>query len=254
MKNKKLILTMTTLVLATTLAGCSTSVSVDTPQTANVSTAATETATLTADTQETYITVDEEASSAASDNTVSYAEGIPNDNNTNTDYVIPEEEELAVSYEYKIDEATNREYAVICCEGTKGTYWEYETAKLEIGQASGIEQLSSPSGAVYINEGGTIKAINAIDGHILWENSDYQGSGSVSTVDENGILYIAGYESPALLVINKEGKTLHKTEAFGDYFWPYEMTITDNILTIKFDSETDASVNVDIRDYSYSIQ
>ena len=95
--------------------------------------------------------------------------------------------------------------------------------------------------------------MNIEDGRVLWQNSDFQGSGSVSALDEEGNLYVAGYEAPALIILDTNGNTLCKVVQFADYFWPYEMDIEDNMLTILFDSADNAKVTMDIRDYSYTV-
>ena len=168
-------------------------------------------------------------------------------------YALPGEEEFAYSFELHYDESTCQEYATIVCYGDKGAYWEYETDKYEVAQYERLELLESTAFCIYLNEGGTITALNIEDGRVLWQNSDYKGSGSVSTLDEEGNLYVAGYEAPALMILDPNGNTLCKVEQFADYYWPYEMDIEDNMLTILFDSADSAKVAMDIRDYSYTI-
>lgn len=168
-------------------------------------------------------------------------------------FALPEEEELAYSFNLKTDENTYQEYATIICQGDRGTYWEYETGKFEVGQCSSVELISSTASCIYINEGGTITAINLTDGKVLWRNSDYQGSGTVSELDEDGNLYLAGYFSPALLILDPNGNTVIKVDEFADYFWPYEMNIENNQLTIKYDCNDNAKVTMDITDHSYTI-
>ena len=168
-------------------------------------------------------------------------------------FALPEEEELAYSFHLKTDENTYQEYATIICQGDQGTYWEYETGKFEVGQCSSVEPIASTASCIYINEGGTVTAINLTDGKVLWKNSDYQGAGTVSELDEDGNLYLAGYFSPALVILDPNGNTLLKVDEFADYFWPYEMTIENNQLTIKYDCDDNAKVTMDITDHSYTI-
>lgn len=168
-------------------------------------------------------------------------------------YVLLDNQEYAYLFELKYDETSYEEYATIVCQGMDGTYWTYETEKYEVGQYARVELLESTVNSININDGGTIVSLDITDGHILWENSDYQGSGSVCTMDENDNLYVAGTESPDLLVVDKNGKTLHRVGAFGDYFWPYAMSIENDTLTILFDCDDNAMVTVNINDYSYTI-
>lgn len=217
--------------------------------------------------QQTIITSEQQPSTNTNQQTAYVTESQPTVNPgnaaqnedifTNVDedwnYVLTEEEELAYHFEIKVDEVTYQEYARIICKGDKGTYWEYETGKFEVAQSAMVEHIAcSPcANCIYINEGGTITALNLTDGRILWQNSDYQGSGSISAFDEKDNIYIAGYDSPGLIVIDANGNTLHKVQQFEDYFWPYEMYLEDDTLTIVFDSEDNAQITMDIRDYSY---
>jgi len=219
--------------------------------------------------QQALASAEQQATTNTSQQTAYVAESQPNVNIgnaaqnedifTNVDedwnYVLTEEEELAYHFEIKVDEVTYQEYARIICKGDKGTYWEYETGKFEVAQSAMVEHIAcSPcANCIYINEGGTITALNLNDGRILWQNNDYQGSGSISAFDEKDNIYIAGYDSPGLIVIDVNGNTLHKVQQFEDYFWPYEMYLEGDTLTILFDSEDNAKITMDIRDYSYKV-
>ncbi|MBQ3517144.1 MAG: hypothetical protein IJA29_07955 [Lachnospiraceae bacterium] len=171
----------------------------------------------------------------------------------NWNYVLTQDEEFAYLFEVKYDETTAKEYATIICQGENGENWTYETDKYDIGQCCALEILESPVNVIYLNEGGTITALNIYDGKVLWQNSEYQGSGTVCTMDEQDNLYVAGFDSPSLMIIDPNGQTLLRVPQFAEYFWPYEMSIEDNMLTILFDSEENAKVVMDIRDYSYNI-
>ena len=96
-------------------------------------------------------------------------------------------------------------------------------------------------------------ALNMADGKVLWQNSEYQGSGSIGAMDEKDNLYVTAYEGPALMIIDPNGNTLCMVEQFADYFWPYDMYIEDDMLYISFDSADDAMVIMDTKDFSYSI-
>ena len=174
--------------------------------------------------------------------------------NEDWNYVLTSDEEFAYLFEVKYDETTSKEYATIICQGEKGAYWTYETDKYDVGQCCSLEILESPVNVIYLNEGGIITALNIYDGKVLWQNSEYMGSSSVCTMDEQDNLYVAGFDSPSLMIIDPNGQTLVRVPQFAEYFWPYEMSIEDNMLTILFDSEENAKVVMDIRDYSYTIE
>lgn len=264
MKRTKMILSVAAMIGAVSLAGCSAKVTIGEDETTgttsiNIETDATEN---TANQTKKENTENKQDTSSAEENTHTddFVMEPTTDWSTSLDgekewnFALPAEEELAYSFNLKTDESTYREYATIICEGEQGTYWEYETDQFEVGQCSSVELIASTASCIYINEGGTITAINLTDGKVLWRNSDYQGSGTVSEMDEDGNLYLAGYFSPALLILDPNGSTIIKVDEFADYFWPYEMTIDGNQLTIKYDCDDNAKVTMDIRDHSYTIE
>ncbi len=162
-------------------------------------------------------------------------------------------ETFEISFDYQIKEDTGEEYGILRATGSQGTFWSYETIKCELGECSQIEELGSPDGMVYLNEGGTIVALETATGNILWANTDYQGGGTICNVDEKGYVYLASHDGPALMIIDSNGNTVHRADSYGDYFWPYCIILDENKLTIGFDSEENASVTVNLTDYSYTI-
>ena len=273
MKRTKMILTIAAMIGAVSLTGCSTKVTIDSGDTngttsIQIETDATE--STTAPTQKEALTNNQSTTENKTISTMTnesqteifteeFTMEPTTDWNTALDadkewnFALPAEEELAYSFNLKTDDSTYQEYATIICQGDQGTYWEYETAKYEVAQCSSVELIAATASCIYINEGGTITAINLTDGKVLWRNSDYQGSGTVSEMDEDGNLYLAGYYSPALLILDPNGNTLLKVDEFADYFWPYEMSIEGNQLTIKYDCDDNAKVTMNITDHSYTI-
>lgn len=273
MKRTKLIVTMAAMIGAVSLTGCSAKVTIDNSDatgatTIKVETEATESTAVASKKENATSNQNTSEEKFASTSTTSKQENASADDfimepvtdwSTALDaekewyFALPGAEELAYSFNYQIDETTYQEYATIICQGEKGTYWEYETAKFEVAQCSMVEHLATTANCIYINEGGTVTALNLTDGNILWRNSDYQGSGTLCELDEEGNLYLAGYDSPALVIIDPNGNTLLEVDQFAEYFWPYEMSITGNQLTIMYDCEDNAKVTMDITDHSYTI-
>jgi hypothetical protein len=263
MKKSKIILTMATMASMLALMGCNTEISLKDSQGQETSTIVIETSM--EENTESNIVVNNATQNSDENSHENYAGEIQTDSqqgevadiftevNEDWNYVLTPDEEFAYLFEVKYDESTSKEYATIVCQGEKGEYWTYETDKYEVGQCSSLEILESPVNVIYLNEGGTIKALNISDGKILWQNSEYCGSGTVCTMDEDDNLYVAGFDSPSLMIIDPNGQTLLRVPQFAEYFWPYDMYIEDNMLTILFDSEENAKVVMDIRDYSYTI-
>ena len=263
MKRTKMILTLAAMIGAVSLTGCSAKVTIDDGETTgttsiNIETNAT-TNTATQVKKESTESKQDTSSVKENSNAEEFVMTPTTDWSTTLDadkewhFALPAEEELAYSFNLKTDENTYQEYATIICQGEKGIYWVYETDRFEVAQCSNVELIASTASCIYINEGGTITAINLTDGKVLWRNSDYQGGGTVSEMDDDGNLYLAGYFSPALLILDPNGNTVLKVDEFADYYWPYEMTIDGNQLTIEYDCDDNAKVTMDITDHSYTI-
>ncbi|MBE5866166.1 MAG: hypothetical protein E7292_08145 [Lachnospiraceae bacterium] len=240
MKKTNVTFTMATIICMAALTGCSANVTVETP-TASAGTIAVTSSSSEA-VSEPYV-----APSEAENKEESKVE----DKEESTQTVA---EEFAISFDYKIDESTGKEYAIVSGMGDRGSCWTYETGKFDVGQCNSVEYLSSPAGRVYVNEGGTIVALDAYDGSVIWENSTYQGSGSVSTVDMNDNLYLSSYFDSTLLVIDKDGNVVQNLACYGDYFWPACMAFDqEDMLVITFDCDENASVTVNPKDFTYTI-
>ncbi len=168
-------------------------------------------------------------------------------------YIFLEDEELAYSFELTTDETDYLTYGTLVCQGSNGTYWEYKTGKHELGQNYTVELLYEAEKTLYVNDGGTIVALDARDGHVIWKNADYQGGGSTTIMDDDGNLYVAGYEFPALIIIDSNGNTKIFVEQFADYYWTRSLVMEDNILSIYYEGREDAKVEMNLSDYSYMI-
>lgn len=248
MKNKKitkLILTLATVSCMAALTGCNAEITLDSesnsPGTITIETTLSETPesqnVITANTNNYTVT--------QSNQTIASQDQSTQQNSAAETY--------NVNFDYRTEESTGCEYAVVTVTDSKGTSWSYQTSKVMMGQVSAVELLSSPANMTYINEGDTIVALDNKTGNTAWINSDYNGAGTLSLLDNNGNLYVSGGQGPALVIIDAQGNTLVKVDEFADYFWPSDMTLEGNMLTITFDCDDNASITMDIRDYSYEI-
>ncbi len=168
-------------------------------------------------------------------------------------FILQGDEELAFTFNLTTDETDYKTYGTLLCVGNKETKWEYTTGKYELGQNYNLEVITNTDRVIYVNDGGTIVALDAKDGHVIWKNSDYQGAGSTATIDDNGNLYVAGYECPSLIVVDPSGNTVIYVEQFADYYWTRDMYIEDDMLHIYYEGVEGAGVIMDITDYSYTI-
>ena len=110
----------------------------------------------------------------------------------------------------------NKEYEdgilIITRKDENDIIWTYRTEKGKINYPATVEFLDIIKDKIYINEAGTIKALDKETGKIIWQNSDFGGFSASFCFDSKGSLYIVGENGPALCIIDKNGKTLKKIE------------------------------------------
>lgn len=138
--------------------------------------------------------------------------------------------------------------------------WSYQTGEYELAQYAALDEIGVYGSTFYFVEAGTVTALNLKDGSILWKNEGFEGSPSAHTFDENGTLYLCGYLSPDLYVIDESGKTVHETVTFDDaYFWPSDITVDGKYARISMDAhpdqikDEDSVIVVDLSDYTYKL-
>lgn len=160
----------------------------------------------------------------------------------------------AIDFTYITDDVNYRECAIVTGTREDGSGWEYKTSPCEIGQYCRQEWIASPGKMICINEGGYIVALNDTTGDVLWRNSEYVGGGTFSAVDENGRIYVASDDGQALVVIDNNGETIISVDQFADYTMISNMYFEGNNLIITYDCADNAAVEMDITDFSYTIQ
>lgn len=138
--------------------------------------------------------------------------------------------------------------------------WSYQLGEYELAQCSAFAGIGVYGSTFYFVEAGMVTALNLKDGSVRWKNEGFEGSPSAHTFDGNGTLYLCGYLSPDLYVIDANGKTTHETATFDDaYFWPSDITLDGNYARIHMDAhpdqikDEDSVIVVDLSDYSYKL-
>ncbi len=102
------------------------------------------------------------------------------------------------------------------------TIWSFKTRGLKLGEISQYEQqelIHIGKNRVYVNDCGTIKALNKQTGSVIWENKDYGGACSLYYFDDYDTLYLVGSDGPSLCVIDFNGKTKKKMTSLPDEFY-----------------------------------
>lgn len=130
--------------------------------------------------------------------------------------------------------------------------WEYVTPDSMIAQCESLEYLGMKNGLVYVNESCLIdeeerrngiyeerwrlRALNASDGTVAWDNTDYSGTGSSCAFDDAGNIYLAGYFGPDCIKIDRSGKTAWIVPCVDeDLYWAYDIALENDVLTITYE-------------------
>ena len=173
-------------------------------------------------------------------------------------YEVKEAKVTQITHNYKTLEDSKHYLVLTALDENKNTVWTYETDKDYAGQYETIEYLAENNDIIYLNELGTIVATSKNTGKVIWKNAEYKGSESNFDFDEEGYLYICGYISPRLFVVNPEGKTvakINKGSELPEFPWQTGLEITDGyMLSLRFpaleidDQEVENEIVIDIRD------
>jgi len=160
---------------------------------------------------------------------------------------------MVYNYIYNDDEYCTYNMTLQALDESGTVIWEYTTPKSFVGQCESLEYLGISNGLVYINESGLpdfdnvtengfanvnshLLALNASDGSVAWYNTDYTGTGTSVTFDDEGNIYLAGYFGPDCIKIDKNGKTVWWIPSVDpDLYWAYELCLENNTVKITFE-------------------
>lgn len=139
------------------------------------------------------------------------------------------------------------EYAMISGVDASGELvWSTMTMVYEVSQLNQVTGIGLWNDRYYYAEGGAVVALSRETGAILWENPDFNGSPAngdrACMILEDGTLYVTGYFGPDFMAIDKDGNTLvHLGTVHGDYYWPYELNLEGDLLTITMEGGPEGS-------------
>ncbi|MCD8115652.1 MAG: DUF5067 domain-containing protein [Oscillospiraceae bacterium] len=121
------------------------------------------------------------------------------------------------------------EYAVITALSADGNIvWEYQTSQYERADLDRVSEIGWREDAYYFVEDGSVIAIDALSGEILWKNADFGGSGTGVAFGENAIV-LCGQYGPDFYAVSYEGETIYRIEQFyEEYYWACEVELQDN--------------------------
>jgi len=145
-----------------------------------------------------------------------------NEQTQTSDLILPSE----YTFESEMTEDASYKDHIKAYDENNELLWEFVSKEITVGQYDNSTFIGERENGLYYVGDGVLFCIDKYTGEVLWKSEEDKNLGaSCSYVfDENDNLYICGYESPALAVISKEGKTLKYFEQFTneesrDYFW-----------------------------------
>ena len=118
--------------------------------------------------------------------------------------------------------------------------WTYVTPSYSMAQLSRITPIGLYQDRYYLIEDGTVVALDLLTGNVLFENPDFRGSPAPEAmlIDDFGYLYLSGYDSPLLFIMDPEGHTVRRiTDYDTDYCMPFRLTMEGDTLTIHMESD-----------------
>lgn len=149
-------------------------------------------------------------------------------------------------------------YAAISAYDKSGNIlWNYETPEYEPTELPRVSEIGRKDKNYYFIQDGTVVALNAKTGKKVWENSDFDGSGTGIALGEDAI-YLCGYYGPDFYAISYDGKTLTRIDHFDkNYFWASKIEILGEQAAVYLYGGTGDDTQpkvfyVDLNNYQYS--
>lgn len=147
--------------------------------------------------------------------------------------------EFVHSLENAMESATVTKY-----DENGGIVWQYVAGSYEAAQCDRVSELGLCGERYFLVEDGSVLALDAGTGTIVWENTDFAGVGTEKgyAFGSDGTLYISGYLGPDLFIADREGKTLYRKDMFdSNIVWPYEMELDEESGCVKIHFESNAN-------------
>ena len=148
-------------------------------------------------------------------------------------------------------------YGKVCAFDEKDkVLWEYETPEYEPTELARVGEIGWREDAYYLVQDGSVVALDAGTGEVLWENDEFQGAGFSSTFGRDSI-YLCGYYGPDFYEISYDGETLKKIQQFDEqYFWACGLEDHGEQVVVTMDggSETGEAVQVEVDKESYEYE
>lgn len=167
-----------------------------------------------------------------------------------TETPIPETTEapapqVNVVYEYKTSDS--QEYATLTGFDPDGNVvWSWDTDRCEVAQLERVSDIGQWQDRYYYVDDGTVVAVDAASGKILWRNGDFDGSPAgldATLIDKDGTVYLCGFFGPDFFAVDASGNTLKKIDSLDDdYYWAYKLDKEGNLITVHLSGGPEGDV------------
>jgi len=165
-------------------------------------------------------------------------------------------QEIVAEIEFDATDFGN--YAMITAYGQNGdTLWSYETPQYEPAELTRVSEIGQKNDRYYFIQDSVVVALDIQTGAVVWENSDFGGSGTGVALGSEAI-YLCGQYGPDFYAISYDGVTLTKIEEFDpNYFWASEIELLDEQAAVYLhggteDYNTPKVFYVDLETYGVS--
>lgn len=160
----------------------------------------------------------------------------------------------AVSIQFDFVNNAGSDYAYIFGEDADGQLlWFYKSDIYPNStQLPKVSEIQQHGDRYYFCEDGQIVALESSTGKVLWRNCDFNGNYPIGDVDDNGILYLSGYEGPDFLAIDSDGNTMCRIDKLDpDFYWPVKIQSLGRYIELSFASNTEKQFYINSADYTY---
>lgn len=142
--------------------------------------------------------------------------------------------ELVNKYFWDKDETGYEfEYAIVTAYDNAGNIvWQYETEKYRETELPQICEIGLKEDRFYFTESGTVVALDAQTGAVVWKNNDFGGA-MISSAFGNNAIYICGYYGPDFFAISYDGATLKRIDSFDpQYYWASKIELLPGSIVV----------------------
>lgn len=175
---------------------------------------------------------------------------ITDDGNTDDGKITQNNEpkELPLGYTIIVEGTRNAGniYHIYAFDSKADTLWQYDSEEVLIGQYDSFINIGERDNGYYFVLEYTLYCLDRATGEILWQTpSEYSmGSSCSYDFDDDGNIYLCGYEGPSLAVVDINGNVIHyyspltnADEIGDDYYWRYDLWLENGEVYEKFESK-----------------